>query len=197
MKQLIKIFILSVLVLSLAGCGDTGAGARGIAGGTSVDQVVNDQMSAADGENSDAQAASPSAAPGVQTIVTADQFSAPADYDLTAMNSDMVYATVYQMMYEPDDYVGKTIRMNGLYYASFYEPTGKYYHCCLIQDALACCAQGMEFVWDDGSHVYPDEYPAENTEIVVQGTFDLYQEEGDELLYCRLKDASVEVAGKG
>lgn len=196
MKQLIKIFILSVMVLSLAGCGDMGSNARGIAGGTSVDQVINDQIDAANGKNSDAPATASSTIPDVQTNVSTGQFSTPADYDLTAMRSDMVYATVSQLMYEPDDYVGKPIRMNGLYYAGFYEPTGKYYHYCLIQDALACCAQGLEFVWDDGSHVYPDEYPAENTEIVVQGTFDLYKEEGDEWLYCRLKDASMETIGK-
>ena len=41
---------------------------------------------------------------------------------------------------------------------------------------MACCAQGLEFVWGDGSHKYPDEYPAEDTEIEVQGTFKTYKE---------------------
>jgi len=31
----------------------------------------------------------------------------------------------------------------GTYYAVYYEPAGKYYHHCIIQDAPACCAQGM------------------------------------------------------
>lgn len=30
------------------------------------------------------------------------------DYDLTEMNSDMVYSTVYQLMMDPERYVGKT-----------------------------------------------------------------------------------------
>lgn len=115
------------------------------------------------------------------------------DYDLTTMGSDMVYATVYQFMMSPDDYIGKTIRMEGSYSATWYEPTAKYYHYCIIQDAMACCAQGMEFVWDDGSHVYPDEYPQENAKIVVTGVFETYREEGDSNLYCRLKDATMEV----
>lgn len=115
------------------------------------------------------------------------------DYDLTTMGSDMVYATVYQLMMSPDDYIGKTIRMEGSYSATWYEPTAKYYHYCIIQDAMACCAQGMEFVWDDGSHVYPDEYPQENAKIVVTGVFETYREEGDSNLYCRLKDATMEV----
>lgn len=106
----------------------------------------------------------------------------------------MVYATVYQMLMDPDTYVGKSFRMNGLYSAYYYEPTGQYYHYCSIQDALACCAQGLEFVWDDGTHVYPEEYPEENAEIVVQGYYETYQEEGDSNLYCRLRDATLVVA---
>ena len=51
----------------------------------------------------------------------------------------------------------------------------------------------MEFVWDDGSHAYPDEYPEENADVIVEGTFETYTESGDSNLYCRLKDASMEV----
>ena len=47
----------------------------------------------------------------------------------------------------------------------------------------------MEFVWDDGSHAYPEE----NADVIVEGTFETYTESGDSNLYCRLKDASMEV----
>ena len=79
------------------------------------------------------------------------------------------------------------------FYSSYYNSTDKYYHYCIIQDATACCAQGMEFVWDDDSHVYPDDYPAENSNIVVTGVFETYREDGDKNLYCRLSDASLEL----
>ena len=115
------------------------------------------------------------------------------DYDLTQMGSDMVYATVYQMMVEPSEYEGKTFRIDGNFYASYYEATKKYYFYCIIQDATACCAQGMEFVWEDGSHIYPDEYPDDNAEIIVEGTFETYREDGDENLYCRLSDATLQL----
>ena len=72
----------------------------------------------------------------------------------------------------------------------------KYYHYCIIQDATACCAQGMEFVWGDGSHVYPDEYPAEDADVIVEGTFETYREEGDSNLYCRLANATLETGDK-
>ncbi|MGF0065459.1 hypothetical protein ACQRCQ_09340 [Lachnospiraceae bacterium SGI.085] len=113
------------------------------------------------------------------------------DYDLTQMGSDMVYATVYQMMMTPEQYEGKTFRIQGSFHAEYYEPTQKYYEYCIIKDAMACCAQGLEFVWGDGTHTYPDEYPAENEEIMVEGTFGTYTEEGDTHLYCRLSDAEL------
>lgn len=114
------------------------------------------------------------------------------DYDLTAMDGDLVYASVYQMMVEPEAFEGKVIKISGRYYASFYDPNNRYYHYVIIEDAMACCAQGMEFVWDDGSHVYPDEYPKDNSYVEVVGTFETYTET-DGQVYCRLKDASFKV----
>ena len=113
------------------------------------------------------------------------------DYDFTNMSSDMVYATVFQMMVQPEDYLGKIFRMKGQYYVSKDQTTGVCYHCCLIKDALACCAQGLEFVWEDGSHIYPDEYPEDGTEIIIQGKFETYQE--DNAVFCRLANATMEI----
>ena len=113
------------------------------------------------------------------------------DYDLTTMNSDMVYASVYQLMVDPETYVGKTFKMQGTYYSTFYEPTNKYYHYVIIEDAAACCAQGGEFVWGDVSHVYPDEYPANESRVEVSGTFETYKEGEDERLYCRIVNATM------
>lgn len=137
---------------------------------------------------------------GTETAIsteTGSQTETGVDYDLTTMSKSMVYATVYQLMIDPDSYRGKTFRIMGDYYASYYEPTAKYYHYCVIQDATACCAQGLEFVWGDGSHVYPDEYPAENTSVVVQGVFETYTEDDNpQVQYCRLVNATIELGTK-
>lgn len=114
------------------------------------------------------------------------------DYDLTELSSEMVYAMIFQMMNVPEQYEGKTFRMEGLFYASYYEPTQQYYYYCIIQDAMACCAQGMEFVWGDGSHSYPDEYPEEYAEITIEGIFETYREDGNDILYCRLANATLQ-----
>ena len=116
------------------------------------------------------------------------------DIDLTAMSSDMVYSTVYQLMADAESYVGKKIKLRGNYYAAWDENTKLYYHYAIIQDATACCQQGMEFVWGDGSHVYPDEYPEEYAEVEVVGVFETYKDNpDDEYQYCRLRDATMVV----
>ncbi|WP_054740254.1 hypothetical protein [Cellulosilyticum ruminicola] len=126
---------------------------------------------------------------------TADEIeqveSEDIDIDLTQMNSDMVYATVYQFVMEPESYIGKKVKMTGTYYPVFDESIKNRYHCCMIKDAAACCAQGLEFIWDKGEHVYPDEYPNKGNKITVIGIFETYQEEGNTAVYCRLKDAQL------
>ena len=120
------------------------------------------------------------------------------DIDMTVMNSDMVYATVYQMMSTPEQYVGMRVKVAGTYYAGQDEESKIYYHFVLINDALACCQQGLEFIWDDGSHVYPDEYPTENSDVVVVGTFEVYKDSPDApYQYCRLSDATLTVESDG
>ena len=200
MKHIVKIMIVLLLLLTVTGCGNDGNVANRVVNGNNVDKVINEQIDKTESENNSSDSEKDASTKPEGGSEERDCISEKSgndsviiDYDLTNMSSDMVYAIVYQMMVDPDAYIGKTFRMEGMYYAVYYEPTGKYYHYCIIQDALACCAQGMEFVWGDGSHVYPDEYPKENTKIVVQGTFETYREDGDDNLYCRLKDATMEV----
>ena len=89
------------------------------------------------------------------------------------------------MMLTPENYIGKTIKMDGLFSYSYDESTGKEYFSCIIQDATACCAQGIEFVLSDGQ-----EYPADNEDVTVTGEFSTYEEDG--FIYCTLKDARLE-----
>lgn len=111
------------------------------------------------------------------------------DLDLTQLSKTMVYAEVYNIMMEPETYVGKSIRMNGDYYIYIDEATGQKYFYCVIRDATACCAQGIEFVLTD-DYKFPEDYPEEGAFVTVSGRFDTYME--DDLLYCTLRDAVLE-----
>ena len=55
-------------------------------------------------------------------------------------------------------------------------------HACIIPDATACCAQGIEFIWG-GKHQWPDDYPEEGTDIVVTGRLEIYLEDGYQFLH--------------
>ena len=50
-------------------------------------------------------------------------------------------------------------------------------YACIIADAAACCAEGMEFVLKDNL-AYPDDYPEPGAEITVVGEFQAYEENG-------------------
>ena len=196
MKKFIKFMILSVCILFMTSCSDKKSNSNKITGNTnSVDKVINNQINNENSKMDLNQSKNISAdKTGEDTINdTEDTFKTDGkvDYDLTQMSSDMVYATVYQMMVTPKEYERKTFRISGNFYASYYKDTNKYYYYCVIQDATACCAQGIEFVWDNGTHIYPDEYPEDNAQIVVEGTFETYREAGDKNLYCRLSNATL------
>ena len=113
-----------------------------------------------------------------------------ADVDLTTLTSNMVYAQVADMMYTPEKYTGKVIKAKGLFSVYHDEAQDKNYYAVLIQDATACCAQGIEFIWK-GDHAYPDEYPEIGKEITVIGTFNTYEEDG--ATYTQLLDADLTV----
>ena len=111
------------------------------------------------------------------------------DLDLSKLSGTVVYSQVYNMMVPPQDYVGKTIRISGLYDVYEDAGTGNTYFACVIPDATACCAQGIEFLWA-GEHTYPDDYPEPGCEMTMTGRFETYEEDGAE--YIRLADAEVE-----
>ncbi|MCR4688788.1 MAG: hypothetical protein K5745_04460 [Saccharofermentans sp.] len=110
------------------------------------------------------------------------------DIDLTTLSATMVYSEVFNIMLDPDSYIGKTIKMEGLF-ASFYDVNqDKYYFACIIQDATQCCSQGIEFVPTE-EFTYPEDFPAEGEMICVTGVFSTYEVDGNE--YLTLKDAVI------
>lgn len=105
------------------------------------------------------------------------------DVDLTVLSSTMVYSEVYNMLYnDPAHYLGKTVKARGTF--SIYQlvtdgvlQPDPVSYACIISDAAACCAEGMEFVLK-GDLTYPDDYPELGTEITVIGEFQSYEENG-------------------
>ena len=100
----------------------------------------------------------------------------------------MVYSTVFSMMQTPERFVGKTVKMLGIFAYYRDEASGNEYFACIISDATACCSQGLEFRLSEHAK-YPEDYPELASEITVISEFDTYLENG--YIYCTLKNAKL------
>ena len=163
----------------LVGCGDTSA----------VDKIAASQgVTTEKPTKSAAELAEPihTTAPTTEAV-TAPQMSGE-QLDPTTLSASMVYGQVYDMVYHPEDYLGKTVKMRGPFAYYYDEATGKEYFAVLITDAMACCSQGIAFVLD-GEHSYPDDYPELNSEITVIGRFSSYNE--NNIPYSQLTNAHI------
>ena len=138
MKRLFCLLLAACMMVFLCSCGkdagnDTISSDEEASASAEITPTPNQQE--APGESGQTQAA----AGGV-------------DVDLTVLSSTMVYSEVYNMLYnDPAHYLGKTVKARGgfsiyqLVTDGVLQPDPVAY-ACIIADATACCAEGMEFV---------------------------------------------------
>ena len=95
------------------------------------------------------------------------------DIDLTTYSSTMIYSEVLNMVNDPKSNEGKVCKMNGI--CSRLEDTEKgiIYYTCVVKDATACCASGIEFILADTDI---SDYPSFGDEITVTGILSSYKE---------------------
>ena len=204
MIRYILIIIMMAIVVSFTGCGNvSGVSNRIHVDSSGVNDVMQQEMAKEDKKsqtstdtNNETEAESETDADNQATTESSEN----ADYtnkevdlknidlDLTTYSSTMVYTEVYNMMLQPKEYKGKTVKIKGLFTTYCEESTGVYYFACIVQDATACCSQGIEFSLA-GDYTYPEDYPKEGEEITVVGVFDTYKEVNSE--YIVLKNAMI------
>ena len=188
MKRAIRNLLCLILILTLAGCGGNEAARKAGNQPAGVKDILEQARADAEQKGGSLPAEQETTAAtqtGKETSAAADE---TVDVDLTALSGALVLSEVTNMLSSPKNYIGKTVKMRGSF-ASFPNPvTGGYYFTCMIQDAAACCAQGMEFILA-GDLTYPDDYPPVKSIICVIGVFDTYQEGGN--TYCTLRDARL------
>ena len=173
MKRLFCLLLAVCMMASLCACGkgrekdagnDTLSSNREVSAPTESIPVPEDQQSPEESEQ-------------------LQSYAGKVDVDLTVLSSTMVYSEVYNMLYnDPAHYLGKTVKARGEF--SIYQlvtdgvlQPDPVSYACIISDAAACCAKGMEFVLKDDL-AYPDDYPELGAEITVIGEFQSYEENG-------------------
>ena len=174
MKQLFCLLLAVCMMASLCACG------KGREKDAGNDTLSSDEESSASAEIIPT--------PNEQETPEGSEPSQPSagkvDVDLTVLSSTMVYSEVYNMLYfYPEDYYGKNVKMTGQFNVyQWVDESGivadmPVAYACIISDATACCAEGVEFVLE-GDYTYPDDYPELGTEITVIGEFQSYEENG-------------------
>ena len=116
--------------------------------------------------------------------------SSKIDVDLTRMSSTMVYSEVNNILLNPQDYVDKTIKMEGEMAVYTNKDQSAYYYTVIVADATACCSQGLEFVLANGSTALSD-YPESGTQVSVVGKGETYDEDGTEYFHLVQSELTV------
>ncbi len=117
-------------------------------------------------------------------------FAQDVDHDLTQMNGLMAYSFVFEILINPEAYVGEVIKANGFFYRGFSDYTNRYYNYVMVGDDTACCWQGLEFLIDGVENIEKN-YPSQNTDIEVVGVLRSYEAAGYTFFYLDVEEVKI------
>lgn len=115
-----------------------------------------------------------------KTDKNADISEENVDIDFSKMDKNMIYSIVYNIVFEPDQYIGKKMRIRGESYSVFHEPLNATIHTVIVKDATACCVQGLSYILPKGT-----EYPEDGLDVEVTGIFETFENDGIEYTHLR------------
>lgn len=107
--------------------------------------------------------------------------------DVIELSEKLFVAQTNDIYENTEDYIGKTIKYEGLVLSEYWDVTGLTYH-YVIRYGPGCCGYdancGFEISWDG-------EYPEDNEWVEAVGVLDTYEEEGVTILVLRLTSLTV------
>lgn len=115
------------------------------------------------------------------------------DYDLTQFTSTMMYAQIADMLMVPEEYAGKTVKMEGRFEVYGDPDKENPDLACIVNDATACCSVGLRFVLTD--EYTSADFPLNGSDIIITGTFQTYEYQG--YTYGEVQDAKMTVISNG
>lgn len=210
MKRMMSLCFLIALILMVGvACGkeSTNQSGRTINMTSSVDDVLAAGVAAQQNEENKERSASideieetetktveqqqadrPKTAEGAEESKKEVKEKPQIDVDITELSATMAYSEVCNMIYMPDDYMGKTVKVRGIFDTYYDEVNDLYFHACIVMDPTGCCAQGVEFVATN-DYSYPQDFPTEGEMITVAGEFDTYVD--GPYVYSTLRNAII------
>ncbi len=116
---------------------------------------------------------------------------ATADIDLTAMGRTMLFAVVYDIKNNPENYLGRRIKMTGQFAIiqgidaqGQPDPDKIFYNCVipLAQNSLEFSVAGELY--------YPEDFPDLEAPITVEGVYEKYEDNGT--TYYRVGQSAID-----
>jgi len=188
MKMRIICILLSMLLLVLfaIGCTDQAASKTN---GLEADSGDSTTI-AADDPNADGSFSGVTVEPPSVTGRESPATKEPVDVDLTLLGATMLSAEISNMIMNSQNYLGKTVRVSGLYSSFFYAQAERYIHYVITKDGDECCQEGIEIILT-GGRTSASDYPAQRIPIEIVGVFCSYEELG--MVYFRLEVDDIDV----
>lgn len=184
MNKIICLFL--VIALLLAGCGNMAASSK-----LSKNKTVESNDTAANSQSVTAGAVETSK-DGAAGESSSDKVKQSSDFDPSDIDVDvtenMYVAYINEIYINTEDYLGKVIRIQGMFQAYKDENTGiTYYY--VYRTGPGCCGNdgsmcGFEFTWDG-------DMPKDNDWIEVVGKLRQYEEDGTTYLTLDAKSVTI------
>jgi zinc transport system permease protein len=115
--------------------------------------------------------------------------TAPVSGEIVEIREKMFIAQTNDVYLNPEDYMGKTIKLEGLFKTE--AGYGNTSYCFVIRYGPGCCGYdgnaGFEVAWDQSRRTYP----SEDAWVEAVGVLSSYEEDGFPYLYLALSDLTV------
>lgn len=103
------------------------------------------------------------------TLPISDVFdSVKVDVDITKLSTVVAFSQVNSLMYDYNAYLGKSVKIQGLYQSYSIPEIDEIYHFIMLMDESNCCQGMIEFQLPSGS-----EYPVDGDTIIMHGEYKL------------------------
>ena len=129
---------------------------------------------------------------------TATNEAVKIDFDFARMNSTMMATYTYRLAANPKEFVGKTLRLSGIFLTRVDKEDGKRYFGCLTggSGGCSCCAPGsvLEFMPKE-TYAWPTNFPPLESRITVTGRLEMFNvgSPDQSFIIPHLVDASISV----
>jgi zinc transport system permease protein len=147
----------------------------------------------------------PASAQAAEDPLAAFDFSpSTAGNDVIKIKEKMFIAQVNDVYLNPEDYLGKTIQLEGIFKTDSYDDLSRQF-CFVLRNGPGCCGNdgsvGFEIAWPEAAGINSaaplasgHKYPGQDQWVEAAGQLSAYEEEGFPYLYLAL--SSLEVKNK-